>query len=154
MFPVILVLSHTLTNTREKIQICMTDFWNRQNNLFEFCSHLTAGVQEESVESKNLYLFTEFFSQNRIPIIFYKKHIIKWTVQRPCWTLKLSRSTFCYPSCKPDREKGLSFTFQWEFNTVSQRLCQRTSSAEHPTILQLVYSHVQKVSGYVCSSLL
>lgn len=36
----------------------MTDFWNRQNNLFEFCSHLTAGVQEESVENKILYLFT------------------------------------------------------------------------------------------------
>lgn len=69
MFPVILVLSHTLTNTREKTQICMTDFWNHQNNLFEFCSHLTAGVQEEGVESKNLCLFTgvfsAFFSQNR-----------------------------------------------------------------------------------------
>lgn len=61
MFPVILVLSHTLTNTREKTQICMTDFWNHQNNRFEFCSHLTAGVQEKSVESKNLYLFTAVY---------------------------------------------------------------------------------------------
>lgn len=88
MFPVILVLSHTLTNTRKKTQICMTDFWNLQNNLFEFCSHLTVGVQEESVESKNLYLFTgvfiAFFSQSRIPIIFCKKYIVKWTAHRPC----------------------------------------------------------------------
>lgn len=109
MFPVILVLSHTLTNTRKKTQICMTDFWNRQNNLFEFCGHLTAGVQEESVESKNLYLFTgvfiAFFSQNGIPIIFCKKYIIKWTVHRPHQILKVSMFTFCYPACKPDREK-------------------------------------------------
>lgn len=74
MFPVILVLSHTLTNTRKKTQICVTDFWNRQNNLFEFCSQLTAGVQEESVENKNLYLFagvfTAFLSQKRTPIVF------------------------------------------------------------------------------------
>jgi len=51
----------------------MTEFWNHQSILFEFCSHATAEVQEESVENKNLYLFTgvfiAFFSQKRIPII-------------------------------------------------------------------------------------
>lgn len=90
MFPVILVLSHTLTNTRKKTQICMTDFWNHQNNLFEFCSHLTAGVQEESVESKNLCLFTGVFSaffsrtgENRTYQILQKIHYQMNSPQSP-----------------------------------------------------------------------
>lgn len=109
MFPVILVLSHTSTNTRKKPQICLTDFWSRQNNLFEFCSHLTAGVQEDSVENKNLYLFTTVLITLPVKDTYHILLKIHYQTNRPQASLKLQSLLFATQPAGLT-EKGQLFT--------------------------------------------
>lgn len=110
MLPVILVLSHTLTNAREKkTPICVTDFWNCQNNLSEFCSHSTAGVQEESVENNLVFIHWSFYSiflPEKITYLILLRMLYQADYTPHC-SLKGAKSTFCYPDFKTDKERKM-----------------------------------------------